>query len=335
MLSRSTELAAAMGFRSHNTRLQTQMKTVSEEIATGKKSDMVKAAGGDLGYLFSIERTISSLETRVQSASISSAKANATQMTLDHIQTDIVSLGVQMLSAVQRDDFQSMEILSAEVLLEAKSAISALSSKYAQHHLFSGAALDSPTFAGIEVLVLDIETLISTAVDLPSLISDIDNYFYSAGGGFETNFYLGSSTAPPGLILPGGSTLDYSTSGDAKEIRKLFRSLALSGIAAQSSNILATQNRTELLEAGALSLISAGESLVLLQGNIGNAQAQIERVQAENSAQLAMYELERVSIIAADPFESATEFEALRGQIESVYTMTARLSGLSLANYLR
>ena len=36
-----------------------------------------------------------------------------------------------------------------------------------------------------------------------------------------------------------------------------------------------------------------------------------------------------------DPFEAATEFAALEAQLQSIFTITARLSSLSLTGFLR
>jgi flagellar hook-associated protein 3 FlgL len=43
----------------------------------------------------------------------------------------------------------------------------------------------------------------------------------------------------------------------------------------------------------------------------------------------------RSDIVSVDPFEVATELQNLQVQLETIYTITARLSGLSLTKYLR
>ena len=46
-------------------------------------------------------------------------------------------------------------------------------------------------------------------------------------------------------------------------------------------------------------------------------------------------ELRRRGIVAADPFETANALEAAKTQLETLYALTARLSRLNLADYLR
>lgn len=43
----------------------------------------------------------------------------------------------------------------------------------------------------------------------------------------------------------------------------------------------------------------------------------------------------RVNMISADPTDAATAFQALELQLQTVYTVTSRLSELNFLNYLR
>ena len=45
--------------------------------------------------------------------------------------------------------------------------------------------------------------------------------------------------------------------------------------------------------------------------------------------------LPATEIVAADPFDAATGLQAAEAQLEALYTLTARLSRLSLTEYLR
>ena len=45
--------------------------------------------------------------------------------------------------------------------------------------------------------------------------------------------------------------------------------------------------------------------------------------------------LAREALIGADPYEAAAALEAAETQLETLYTLTARISRLSLVNFLR
>mgnify|MGYP006193710875 CR=1 FL=1 len=57
--------------------------------------------------------------------------------------------------------------------------------------------------------------------------------------------------------------------------------------------------------------------------------------QARNSAEITALELARAKIVSVDPFEAATKVKEAQTQLEMIYAVTARLSSLSLMEYLR
>ncbi len=72
-----------------------------------------------------------------------------------------------------------------------------------------------------------------------------------------------------------------------------------------------------------------------LRAVVGDAEAAIERARVRNGAELAAADLARATIVESDPFRAATDLQSVQGQLETLYAVTARLSRLSLTNYLR
>jgi flagellar hook-associated protein 3 FlgL len=72
-----------------------------------------------------------------------------------------------------------------------------------------------------------------------------------------------------------------------------------------------------------------------LQGRLGLTQARIDQAQTRNTAEQSMLEIARADLVAIDPFEAATRMEAAQTQLETLYSVTARLSRLSLVDFLR
>ena len=53
-----------------------------------------------------------------------------------------------------------------------------------------------------------------------------------------------------------------------------------------------------------------------------------------NAAEASALQIARNGLVAADPYDTATAIQAVQTQIETLYTLTARLSRLSLTDYL-
>lgn len=88
-------------------------------------------------------------------------------------------------------------------------------------------------------------------------------------------------------------------------------------------------------------LMSSGEDLLTSQGaltavraDLGYAESRLDESKVRLSAERASFEMSRNELLGVDPYETATRLEAVQFQLESLYTVTARLSQLSLVRYL-
>ena len=82
-------------------------------------------------------------------------------------------------------------------------------------------------------------------------------------------------------------------------------------------------------------MINAKQGVIQLAADLGSVQNQIS-----TSAEVAdkdIFELEtaRQAIAGVDQYEAASQFSALESQLQSMYTVTARISSLNLTNFLR
>ena len=82
-------------------------------------------------------------------------------------------------------------------------------------------------------------------------------------------------------------------------------------------------------------LLSTEEGRITLSARIGTAEAQIETARTRNAAEETALGILRSGIGSVDPYEAATRLETVRAQLESLYLVTARVSRLSLTEYLR
>lgn len=330
-----SELAMAMSLRGQNSEIRTALNIASKELSTGQKSDLDKATGGDLARLFSIDHSLLRLDAESEAMSVAAGKTSLAQISLDQIHSSLVEHGPQLLSAVERRDAHSMQLIGESAANKLGAVVASINTQYGRHSIFAGAAVDSTPVASAQTLTTDIAGLVSTAVDANAAITAIDSYFYSVGGGFETGIYLGSTEKAPPLLGVDGIKADYSIAGDALELRDALRSLVIAAVIVDSPGALSAQDQVDLLREAATSSIAAVDGIIRLRGEIGNTEEVISRRQAENQAKTSLFDLERSAILSTDPYEVATRFEALQGQLQTVYTLTARLSGLSLTNFLR
>src|SRR5690606_39566305 len=111
---------------------------------------------------------------------------------------------------------------------------------------------------------------------------------------------------------------------------------ALATAAMLDRGVLAGQPgaQSQLLKAAGEDLLAGGEGRAQLMARVGTVQAQIAAAQTRNGAEKAALENTRAGIVTADPYDTATMLEDLQARLESLYLVTARVSRLTLADYL-
>ena len=76
------------------------------------------------------------------------------------------------------------------------------------------------------------------------------------------------------------------------------------------------------------------KSIVELRAGLGSLEARIEETSTRNAAEITATSMARLELVGADQYDSASRYENIRGQLESLYAITARSQRLSLAEYL-
>ena len=71
-----------------------------------------------------------------------------------------------------------------------------------------------------------------------------------------------------------------------------------------------------------------------LQAQIGHAQEKTETAASRTTAENASIAMAMDALIGVDEYEAATRLKDVQTRLETVYALTARLSGLSLAKVL-
>ncbi len=330
-----SDLASAMKLSEQNTRTKTALSIASSELSSGIKSNLVEATGGDLGKLFAVDRTISQLVSEADAIQLAAGKSALAQTALGSIHENLVDFGPQLLSAVERGDAQSSRHIASDARHALGAVVTSLNVRYGRHSIFAGAALDQQTVAPAEVIINDITAIVASAANSTAALVAIDDYFYSPAGGFETNVYLGAAQDGPPLRDTSGEIIEYAQKADSIEIRNAMRALTIAVVASDESNFLNTPDQVALLREAGVAAIAATDGITTLRETLGFAEGRIENAEARNRSMSGVFELERSSMISIDPYETATKFEALQVQLQTIYTITARLSGLSLTNYLR
>lgn len=331
------DMAQAFILRRHNTDMKAQLQRLTAEMGSGQKADLAEAVSGDFKGLAGIDHSLSALNAYKTATSEATLFTGALQSALETVQQLASDLAPTLASAGTSGGTIHVNAAAVDARQKLHSAVSALNVQIGDRYLLSGAATDKKPVADAQDILNALTTAIAGQVTATGVITTITNWFDApAGGGGYLDTVYGGSTIPLAPFAIGANeaaSMTITASDDT--LRGTLKGLALAAMVAEGALPGDTLGRALLLETAGHTLFTANTDLAALRGNLGSTEGHISDISARNQAETSALEIARSDIIAADPFTTANELEAVKTRLETLYTLTARLSRLSLADYLR
>ena len=333
----STELARMLRFQRFSGDTRAALDRASQEVSTGLKADKYKATGGNLNRLYSIERMLERVTVHERTIDVTETKLDLMQLGLEKAEESAAAIAVDMLSAVGRN-----ELASARQHAEAShrafgQLVEILNRNVAGDALFAGTATDGPAVLPAADILAQINGRVA-GLSVSDAVQAVQDYF--AGNGtpnFAADAYLGADDDLAPAEIGDGVRVDYAIRATDPRIAEALKGHALAALVADGGEFAeaADADRLALLGVAGQVLLGARDDLLALRTRTGSAQASVESARAERNAEREAYDLARTKILGADAYDAATDLEAMKNQLESVFTVTARIGSLRFANFLR
>lgn len=328
------DLSQSFQLRRDNARLKTDLARLTSELSSGRVADLRGAVKGDLRPLAAIERSITVLEGYRTAAAEAALFTEAAQSALGTIDDSAGSLSANLFLARTAALPAQIAAVGSEAAAAFESTVARLNLQVAGRSVFAGTATDGPALAPAGDMLDSLATAAAGATTAADVEAALDAWF-APGGAFDTVGYIGSPDALRPFRLSDGDTADFDLTAAAPEIRETLKGMAMGALLDRGILAGSHAERGVLAERAAETLVAARDGIVALRADVGDAEAEIERSRVRTEAETAAAELARARIVGADPFAAAADLEALQTQLETLYAVTARLSRLSLTDYLR
>lgn len=327
-LSHNFQSARQTGLTKH------RLLRASQELASGQVTDLTARLNGNVKQLAAIDREISTLEAFGETINVLSHKLSQLQNILgrvDDLRNDLATQAAKVSA-----DTQDIEIdrVGGNAQLEFKTLVNLLNSRDGDRALLAGRTVDETAVASSDEMMADIRLAIGGAMEAEVISAAVDDWFNDPAGGFATVGYTGDGGAPLSRKISETEIINLEARADAAAFRDLLGAVAKAAVTQERAETMEKSQRAKLLRVSAEELFSAGSPLSHLRAQIGADEQAIETARANQSAQLASFSITRNDLVSADPFETATLLQDLQRQLEMQFASTARLSQLSLVNYL-
>lgn len=328
------DLAQTFVQRNQNSRLKLEMQRLSQELASGQTSNLAKTVAGDFTAIAGIEASLKSLSAYDTASNEAALLASGMQTALERVQGLVTESAPALVSARSASHATLVDSAAADAREKLDAVLSALNTQLGGRSLFAGVATDGPAIVDSDTLMAELQTLTAAETSAADILTALDTWFDTPGGGFETFAYLGSDTPLAPFQIGDGQATELAVTATDPGIRDAIKAFAAAALVTEGALTGDVAEQSTLLGAAGERLLEAETGLSGVRARVGAVEARIEAVITSNAAQTTALELARLEIVAVDPYSAASELEQVQTQLQTLYTITARMSGLSLVDYI-
>lgn len=327
------DLAQGYSLRSRNAELKTDIQRLSLELSTGQTSDVRGALAGNYSFLTDVDRKLSLMESYGIATSEASSFASQTQAQLQNFNDLSVRVSSTLISVGTSISGAPSDEISREAKNVLDEMVSALNGTFAGRALFSGNATDRPAVVDSEVLLDNLRAAI-TGVSTPTDMITAAEAWFDDPAGFAATSYLGSSENLSPFNLSPDDTVQLDILATDPVFRTNLRAAAVAALADDPAFALSSSNQQQVFKLAGQAALVGRDGITGLQARIGFSESRIENIEVRNTAESTSLTIARNTLLEADPFTTATQLEEVQFQLQSLYSVTVRMSQLSLINYL-
>lgn len=327
------DMAQSFLLRRQNLSLKQDMTRLSNELTTGHVADTARRTKGDMMPISGLDASLSRLTGYSAITDEIGLFAGAIQTTLSTIEGMSSDLTSALFSVATGGSAQQVDAVAAEAFQKLDATLSLFNSRFGDRSLFAGAASDGPAVIDTESLMVALENVISGARSPEEIATAVSDWFDSPAG-FSATGYLGGQplTAVP---ISAGDEVAVDVTANDPAIRNTLKGLSMAALLDRGVLSGQSADRLDLAKRAGASLFQSQTERVNLAAHLGLAEAHIEAASVRNSNEKVSLQIARNTITSADPYETASKLEETQAQLEMIYSLTARMTRLSLLDYMR
>ncbi len=312
--------------------LRAQVSRAAQEVSTGTHIDIARALRGDVAPLLAIDASLARLGAFKVSATDATLTTAAQQAALSGLSSLARGITTTLLGARDFQTSAQVNTLAADARGRLASAIGLLNTEAAGRAVFSGTATGAVPLGSADAMLTALETAALGATTSGQVAAAVTGWFTDPLG-FGA-FYQGGGPLSPAPIAP-GEAAELATTAEDTALRDTLAGFAMAALIDRGILAGDPQERARLAHSAGQTLLTGEDARIVLAARIGTVEGQVEAARTRNAAEETALGILRSEIGSVDPYEAATRLETARAQLESLYLVTARVSRLSLVEFLR
>lgn len=327
------DLAQSLMLQRQTGQAKSDLARLTEQVASGRVTDPAARSGGDHAPVAAVERSLTLLKSQRSHDAETGQMLAQMQRALSRAQEESVTVANAAFAAAASGQRDQLGLAAGQGRAAIEGVVSALNMSIGGRTLFSGAATDTLALLPGEDLRALLMTRTAGETTADGVAAVLDDFF-DPGGEFGDLVYQGSEVSAGPFRLGAGETATHDITAEDPAVRETLKGLSMAVLAEDGAISGDRAEAAALAQRAGETLLSAQAALVQTRGGLGDLESRLDAAVARAEAEIGALEGARTDLVGVEPFEAATKLEASRQQLEMMHVLTARLSRLSLTEFL-
>ncbi|SNY92148.1 flagellar hook-associated protein 3 FlgL [Cohaesibacter sp. ES.047] len=335
----------------NNTRSSIMDQSISlaklqKEVSSGRKYDVGLDLGIGTGETISLRSEFARLNTIVDTNALVTSRLDVTETAMINLRDSAQNMLATLVASIGSETGREVTISESKNNLE--QFVATLNTSFSGSHLFAGIDVSNPPLtdyynpagsaskAAIDSSFASFLTTNSTTVDALTpaqmqayLDTDFEAEFATPGG--WSNWSTASDFETVNRIST-SETIETSVSANIDPMRKVAKAFTM---VAELKGADMKQETFDVVAQRAVEILGeAVEGMNNAVGKVGNAQARVARASEKLSVQTDLINERILALENVDKTEVSVLLSNALTQLEVTYSVTGRMQGMSLLNYL-
>lgn len=327
------DLAQTLLLRQSITATRSTIDTATADLSTGQSSDPGRHLGGHTARLSAIQSTLNRIDAQKAGLATARIRAETMQTALGQIDKVTAKVADTLLSASQSGMVPGLQAVGRQSLAALEATVASLNQRSMGQGVFAGTATDGPAIAPAGD-ILSAASAATQSAQSPADIARMLGDWLSDPSGFAAVAGLGNADAVS-VPVGDGQRLALDVTALDAGLRQTFKGLILGALLTEGRFTTVPAGQGELARLSAETLLSAAQPRAEIAARLGLSQARIEDAATRLSAENGALQRARNDLLSVDMYETSTRLTEAETRLKALYALTARLSSLSLMEYLR
>ena len=325
------DLAQSMTLSRSAAAMKSDINRLSNELTTGVAGDTAAHLAGDFGPLAGIEASLARLKGYKSVTTEAALFAETVQTALGRIDAMATDLGQALLAGATTTTPGRIAALGAEAFQKLDTALAAVNTRIGDRSLFAGVATTTTPLPDGTAFLDTLTEVTRGSTTVAQVEAALDGWF-SAPDGFAAAYRGGPPLA--GVAIAPGEIARLEVTAADPAIRDTLKGLAMAALL--DRGLLADQptGRAEIVKRAGEMLVGSQGGRAELTARLGTTQARIDQADQRNTAEASALGIARSEMLSVDAYDAASQLQQTETQLQTLYTLTARLSRLNLVDYL-